>query len=146
MFNGGLAGSDPNEVAKHIYELKAIGIPPPKHIPTLYAVGAHLLTTDEHVQVHADKTGGEVEYALLWHDGEVYVTVGSDHTDFWLEQHSSPKAKNVCQNIIPSDVWRLRDVADHFGDLILESEVRVEGKWRLYQQEQAGMLSIGTEY
>lgn len=32
MFNGGLAGSDPNEVAKHIYELKAIGIPPPNRV------------------------------------------------------------------------------------------------------------------
>ena len=145
MFNGGLAGSDPNEVRKHVEELAAAGIPPSKHVPTLYAVGAHLLTSENRIQVHADKTGGEVEFVLIWHEGHIYVTVGSDHTDFWLEKHSSPKAKNVCQNVISSRAWRLRDVEEHFGQLILESEVRVDGKWRLYQRDQAGAL-LGPDY
>lgn len=130
---------------KHIEELAAVGIPPSKHIPTLYAVGAHLLTTDDHIQVHADKTGGEVEFVLIWHCGEIYVTVGSDHTDFWLEQYSSPKAKNVCQNVISPRVWCLHDIKEHFSQLILESEVRFDGKWRLYQREQAGAL-LGPGY
>jgi hypothetical protein len=135
MFNGGLAGSNPKEVEKHIEELAEIGIPPSKFIPTLYAVGAHLLTTDQHIQVHGDKTGGEVEYVLLWHEDDIYVTVGSDHTDLWLERHSSPKAKNVCQNIIPPVVWRYEDVRDHFDALELESFVRIDGEWRDYQRD-----------
>ena len=140
MFNGGLAGSNPEEVQKHIEELADLGIPPSKFIPTLYAVGSHLLTTDECIQVHGDKTGGEVEYVLLWHDGDIYVTVGSDQTDLWLEQHSSPKAKNVCQNVIPPLVWRYEDVSGHFDALELESFVRVDGEWRDYQRDKAGAL------
>jgi len=138
MFNGGLAGSNPDAVQKHIDELAEAGIPPSRFIPTIYAVGVHLLTTDELIQTHGDKTGGEVEYVLLWHDGTIYITVGSDHTDFWLEQHSSPKAKNVCQNIIPPMIWRYDDVAEHFGTLKIESDVHINGTWVSYQRDLAG--------
>lgn len=140
MFNGGLAGSDADEVEKHIKELAEIGIPPSKFIPTIYAVGSHLLTNSDLIQTHGDKTGGEVEYVLIWHEDEIFVTVGSDHTDFWLEQHSSPKAKNMCQNVIPPVAWRYEDVVDHFGALEMDSDVHIDGEWRAYQRDLAGSL------
>ena len=53
-----------------------MGVPAPQFIPTLFALGNHLLTTSDAIQVHGAKTSGEVEYVLLKHNDELFVTVG----------------------------------------------------------------------
>jgi len=142
VFNGSFAGRDSAEVAKHIEELKASGldIPQPKQIPSLYAIGCHLMTTDDRIQTHGDQHSGEIEYALLWHDGDILLSVGSDHSDLWLEQYSTPKSKNLCQNVMSPVCWRYADVAAHFGQLRLDCEVQVGGKWKAYQRDGVAAL------
>ncbi len=140
MFNAGLTGRNADDVRKHIEELLESGIPVSPHVPTLYGVSDHLLTTCQSIQVHGQETGGEVEYVLLWHAGEVYITVGSDHTDYGLERHSGPKAKNVCPNIIAPVAWRYEDIAPHFDELVIEADIRINGEWSPYQRDVAGSL------
>ena len=140
MFNAGWVGNDRAALQHHIDELAAIGVPPPAHVPTLFALGDYLLTTDGDIQVHGDQTSGEVEWVLLWRDGEILVTVGSDHTDRRLETHSLAKAKNMCQNVMAADVWPFEEVKDHFGDLELECTMVRDGKRELYQRAPAASI------
>lgn len=141
MFNAGWAGSDKAALQHHIDELGAVGVPAPKHVPTLFALGNHLLTASDAIQVHGEHTSGEVEYVLLWHEGEVLVTVGSDHTDRKLETHSLAKSKNLCHNVIAAEAWPYDEVRDHFGQLELTCHITRNGSRSLYQQGTcAGLL------
>lgn len=133
VFNAGWAGSDRAAVQHHIDELVAMGVPAPRHVPTLFALGNHMVTTSEAIQVHGDETSGEVEYVLLWYQGELLLTVGSDHSDRRLESHSIPKAKNICLNVMARDAWPYREVREHFGQLELSCHVVRGGVRSLYQ-------------
>jgi hypothetical protein len=145
VFNAGWAGSDRAAIQHHIDELAQMGVPAPRLIPTLFALGNHLLTTSDAIQVHGDKTSGEVEYVLLKHEDELYVTVGSDHTDRRLEAHSIPKAKNMCLNVMARDVWPYEEVKNHFARLKLTCWVLVDGKRSLYQKDVCSAL-LPPEY
>lgn len=140
MFNAGWVGRDKKALQHHIDELAKLGVPPPKHVPTLFALGNHLLTTADSIQVHGKDTSGEVEYVLLWHQGEILVGVGSDHTDRRLETHSIPKAKNLCLNVMASTVWPYAEVQGHFEKLVLESHVVRGGSRQLYQRDGCGAI------
>jgi len=145
LFNAGWAGRNQAAVQHHIDELAAVGVPTPKHVPTLFALGNFLLTTSDSIQVHGADTSGEVEYVLIWYKGEILVGVGSDHTDRRLEKHSLPKSKNLCLNVMAADVWPFDEVKEHFDDLRLECTVTREGNESLYQQDSLGAL-LGPDY
>jgi hypothetical protein len=87
-------------------------------------------------------TSGEVEYVLLLHQGEVFVGVGSDHTDRALERDNLVKSKQVCANVLSREVWRYQDVRPHWDDLELRSWVwaKAEGPEVLYQEARLGAI------
>lgn len=145
LFNAGWAGRDRAAVQHHIDELAAIGVKPPRHIPTLFALGNHLLTSQQVIQVHGEETSGEIEYVLFWYNGEIFVTAGSDHTDRRLEKHSIPKSKNLCLNVMAPVAWPYDEVKDHFDQLILDCTVSRDGSDRPYQNGTAEAL-IGPAY
>lgn len=145
LFNAGWAGRDRAAVQHHIDELAAIGVPPPKHVPTLFALGNHLLTSQKTIQVHGEETSGEIEYVLFRHGGENYITVGSDHTDRRLEIHSIPKSKNLCLNVMAPTAWPYDEVEDHFDQLILDCTVSRENIERPYQKDVTAAL-LGPAY
>ncbi len=145
MFNAGWAGSDRVAVQYHIDELQKIGVAPPQHIPTLFALGNHMLSCSSEIQVHGDRTSGETEYVLFLQDDELFVTVGSDHTDRKLEEHSIPKSKNLCLNVMASEAWPFEEVKDHFSQLVLECTVTCNGRERPYQKDQVAAL-LGPDY
>lgn len=145
MFNAGWAGSDRAALQHHIDELAELGVTPPTHIPTLFALGNHLLTTSREIQVHGDQTSGEVEYVLLWHNGEILVAPGSDHTDRRLETHSVPKSKNLCLNVMSTEVWPYSEVKVHFDRIRLTCQVTKNGVESLYQDDALSAL-LGPDY
>ncbi len=145
VFNAGWAGRDRDAVQHHIDELAAVGVPAPQHVPTLFALGNHLLTAADTIQVHGNDTSGEVEYVLFWHQGEIFVTVGSDHTDRRLEKHSIPKSKNLCLNVMADVAWPYTEVEKHFEQLILDCSVTRNGADSPYQHDVTGAL-LSPEY
>ncbi|RJQ65425.1 MAG: DUF2848 domain-containing protein [Desulfobacteraceae bacterium] len=140
QFNAGWVGRDRKALQHHIDELARLGVPAPKHIPTLFSLGNHLLATSESIQVHGEETSGEVEWVLLRHRGEMLIGVGSDHTDRKLEIHSVPKAKNMCLNVMAPSVWPYEEVKEHFDRLVLECTVEKDGETRLYQRDICGAI------
>lgn len=134
-FNGGWAGRDKAAVQAHIDELAAIGVPGPSRTPTLYTLANSLVSTADAMQVQHGKTSGEVEYVLLIAGpDDVYVTVGSDHTDRDLETINIEWSKQAYPNVFAPEVWSLKEVSGHWDQLVLRCWVTKDGKRDLYQE------------
>jgi hypothetical protein len=141
MTNAGYVGKNQEEVRRHIEELAAKGIPGPKSIPVLFPVVCHALTTDSAVEVYGSETSGEVEYVLcVVREDEVYVGLGSDHTDRHLEEVDIPRAKQICPNLMARTVWPLGEVERHWDDLLMSANVTKDGKDSRYQEGRLGLL------
>lgn len=141
MVNAGYVGKNQEEVRRHIAELAAKGIPGPAATPTLYPVVANVLTTTDEIEVYGDKSSGEVEYVLLVkRPGEVYVGLGSDHTDRFLEEVDIPRAKQICPNILSPVVWPLEEVTAHWDEIVMGSTVTCNGEACRYQEGALGLL------
>lgn len=130
----GWTGRNQEAVEKHIRELEAIGVKRPKSTPIFYRVSASLLTTDDMIDVLGENSSGEVEYVLHAIDGEIFVGVGSDHTDRKAETIGVSLSKQMCAKPVSRKAWRYDDVAPHWDALMLRSYVRVNGERRLYQE------------
>ena len=71
MINAGFTGRGPDEIQKHIDELRKHGITTSQEIPLLYPILPDNITTGNRIEILPDsKTSGEVEYVLLL-DGRV---------------------------------------------------------------------------
>lgn len=145
MVNAGYVGRNQAEVRRHIDELAQKGIPGPKTTPVLYPVIPRALVIDSEIEVYSGETSGEVEYVLLV-ENEVksYVGLGSDHTDRHLEEIDIPRSKQICPNVLSRKVWPLKEVADHWDDLVMRSKVMSSGREVLYQEGQLALI-LGPE-
>jgi hypothetical protein len=120
MINAGFTGRDQAEVRHHLDELSAKGIVVPDETPLIYPVIPATLTTEERIVVYGQQTSGEIEFVLfVKNENEIYVGIGSDHTDRKLEETDIPRAKQVCPNIVSPVVWDLQDVSAHWDDLVM---------------------------
>ena len=141
MVNAGYVGKNQEEVRRHIEELAAKGIPGPKSIPVLYPVVCSVLSLEPTIEVYGNETSGEVEYVLcIVTEDEVYVGLGSDHTDRHLEETDIPRAKQICPNLMGPTVWPLAEVESHWDDLLMNAHVVKDGKETLYQEGRLGLL------
>lgn len=126
IVNAGYTGRNQAAVQKHIDELREIGVPAPEKIPTYYPKAAALLTTDDGFDAVDEENTGEVEYVLLIDKDQIYVGVGSDHTDRALEKTNIPKAKQMCPNFISKHVWKYEDVKEQWDKMELRSWIGKE--------------------
>ncbi len=130
----GWTGRDPQAILHHISELEALGVPRPSATPLFYRVAANQLTQQEVIEVMGGATSGEVEPLVFSHQGCLYVSLASDHTDRRLETHSIALSKQICAKPVARTAWPLHEVAGHWDQLILRSWIREDGDLRLYQQ------------
>lgn len=132
----GYAGRSLEKTMEHIIELEKIGIPRPEEVPTLYPVRRNSLNQSGEIQVLGNESSGEAEIVLVFGDTEeeVYITVGSDHTDRSLETVDINKSKQICDKPIAKSAWKLSDVINQWDDLILTAQVQVNGEWLDYQR------------
>jgi hypothetical protein len=141
MVNAGFVGRNQGEVQKHVQELAAKGIPAPASTPTLYPVVCRALSMDASIETYGTKTSGEVEYVLLINnEQDIYVALGSDHTDRHLEESDIPRSKQICPNLISSTVWPLDEVQGHWDELVLKSQVVKDGQTIDYQEGQLELI------
>jgi len=135
MVNAGYTGRDSQKVKKHIEELGKEGIPPPESIPMIYEIISKLIYFDEEIEVIGNKTSGEAEFVLLCTGEDVFIGVGSDHTDRELEKVSIIKSKQICPNMMSRNVWNYEEVKEQWDEMILRGWVKDEnGEKCLYQE------------
>ena len=130
----GWTGRDPAAVEKHIRELERLGVKRPATTPIFYRVSAARLTTDGEIEVVGERSGGEVEFVLLQHDGRLWVGAGSDHTDREVETYGVTVSKQMCDKPVAPVFWAYDEVAPHWDRLMLRAHV-VEGGARVLYQE-----------
>jgi len=94
----GWTGRSREAVERHIAELAAIGVRPPRTIPCFYRLATSLLTSASDVEVVGDESTGEVEFVLLSAADGMYVGIGSDHTDRKVEPYGVTVSKQMCRN------------------------------------------------
>jgi Protein of unknown function (DUF2848) len=128
----GWTGRDAAALEAHIVELEVLGIARPKAVPMFYRVDAALLTCAPVVQVVGREASGEIESVLWKHQGELYVGIGSDHTDRKLEAYGITLSKQVCAKPVSAAVWPWLEVADHWDRMLLRS--RLPPTDEIYQQ------------
>jgi hypothetical protein len=138
----GWTGRDKAALEKHIKELEELGVKRPASTPIFYRVSAQRLTTADAIEVLGHTSSGEVEYVLLQHAGQLWVGVGSDHTDREVETYGITVSKQICEKPLAPVFWPVDEVAPHWDSLVLRSYILEDGKKTLYQEGKlAGMLS-----
>ncbi|GAG44702.1 unnamed protein product, partial [marine sediment metagenome] len=130
----GWAGRDIAAIEHHIEELAAIGVPRPTSVPLYYRIADNQLTQAEQVQAVGGDSSGEVETFVFAADGEMYVSIASDHTDRKLETVSVAMSKQVCVKPVATTAWRLADVAGYWDELVIRSYIVENGAEVLYQE------------
>ena len=136
----GWTGRDKASVEKHIAELAAIGVKPPRAVPMFYWIAASLLTTAREVEVVGENSSGEVEFVLISAPNALYVGVGSDHTDRKVEAYGVTVSKQMCPKPLGRELWPFDEIDSHWDRLILRSHVTRGGRRLLYQEGEVSRM------
>ncbi len=131
----GYAGRDRAAVEHHIDELAALGVPRPASIPLFMVFPPWLISQEPSIAVAGSESSGEAEIVLVVDRDEVFVTLGSDHTDRALEAVDIVASKGVCPKPVAPTGWPAAAVGERWGDLTLSS--RIDGGVA-YQDGSAG--------
>lgn len=141
----GYTGRDRSRVLEHIHELEKLGVAPPPQVPMVYVVSPDLLSTANWISVATERTSGEAEFYLMPSGDDVFVGVGSDHTDREHEAVDVAASKRMCPKVLSRGVWRYADIANHWDEIELASWVMVGEERLLYQRGTlADFLSFET--
>ena len=130
----GWTGRDRVALEKHIKELEELGVARPASTPIYYRVSASRITTDEVIETTGEASSGEVEFVLAQWGGEMWVGVGSDHTDRQVETYNVTVSKQMCEKPVAREFWRFADVAPHWDQIVMRSWIRENGERVLYQE------------
>lgn len=130
----GWAGRDVAAVEHHIQELAELGVPRPSSVPLFYRVAENQLTQAASIQALGGESSGEVEVLVFTVEGELYLSLTSDHTDRKLEATSVALAKQLCAKPVGTRAWRFADVAEGWDDLVIRSKIVENGVEVLYQE------------
>ncbi len=130
----GWTGRNREAMEAHVAELEEIGIARPKRMPEYYRNGLNLLTTDTSIEVVGDHSSGEIEFVLYIDKDEIFVGLGSDHTDREVEKTNVTVSKQVCPKPVSAAVWKYSDICDHWESLALRSHAVIDGQRALYQE------------
>lgn len=132
----GYTGRDQEAVRRHVEELAAHGVPAPERVPAFYRVSPDRVIAAERIHVLGPETSGEGEFLIFRWEGELWIGVGSDHTDRALERESVTKSKELCPKVVSPRAWRLAAVRDRWERVTLRSFA--DG--RAYQEGPAAAL------
>ncbi|MBT3790111.1 MAG: DUF2848 domain-containing protein [Alphaproteobacteria bacterium] len=130
----GWTGRDAVALQAHIDELAEMGIPGPQEVPMFYRTSAAHVTTANAIQVIGPDSSGEVETFILKTGGDLWLGVGSEHTDRKAETAGITLAKQLCEKPLANQLWPLEEVTDHLDQLILRAWMQEDGKRVLYQE------------
>lgn len=138
---GGYSAREAAERDRHVDELRRIGIEPPATVPAFWQVSPWLVTTASRIEVQGERTSGEIEFALIGHEGRTYLAVASDQTDREVERSSIPRSKQLCPKVLGETVVPIEDALERWDEIVIESEISGDGAtWHPYQRSALGAI------
>jgi|SRR6185312_15192090 len=137
IYNLGSATREKKSADAHQEEVADIGVKIAfdRPAPRIYPMDTPIVTTADRIGVLNDQTSGEVEIVLVVAD-DLYIGVGSDHTDRILEKTSILWSKQACANVTAPELWRFSEIEAHWDSCRLTMEY--DGK--PYQDVAAGVF------
>lgn len=136
----GYTGRNQDAVKRHIAELEREGIAPPPSVPTFFPKPAPGITLDEEIHVEGHQTSGEIEFVLFVDGPDLWVGLGSDHTDRELEKLDILKSKQVCPTPLSRTLWRYAEVRDQWDRIEMRCWSVKGGEKKLYQECALGTI------
>ena len=130
----GWTGRDRAALEKHIKELEELGVARPASTPIYYRVSAARITTSPVIETTGEASSGEVEFVLAQWGGDMWVGVGSDHTDRQVETYNVTVSKQMCEKPVAAEYWRYADVAPHWDQIVMRSWIQENGARVLYPE------------
>ncbi|MEQ6249001.1 DUF2848 domain-containing protein [Sulfitobacter sp. HNIBRBA3233] len=130
----GWTGRDKAAMEHHMAELEALGIKRPASTPVFYRNAVTRLVTTDLLQTPGAGSSGEVEYVLYNIDGEIWVGIGSDHTDREVEAYNITVSKQMCDKPVGTVLWRYDHLRAVWDDLAVESHATIDGDQVEYQR------------
>jgi hypothetical protein len=131
----GWIGRDNNALQAHIDELAEHGIPGPNRTPIFMNFWPHIITTSGAIDVVSGESSGEVEFVIIKEKDQMYISVGSDHTDRGFEKYSIPASKQLYEKVMAPLVWPYDEIKAHWDQIVLRSWITAKGKKNLYQED-----------
>ena len=119
----GYAGRDRAAVEAHIDELAELGVPRPASIPLYMTFPPWLISQEPSITVAGLHTSGEAELVVVVDGGDMFVTLGSDHTDRVLEAVDIVASKGICPKPVANTAWAASSIGDRWDDLTLRSSI-----------------------
>ncbi len=123
IYNLGSATREKKSADAHQEEVADIGVKIAfdRPAPRIYPMDTPIVTTADRIGVLNEQTSGEVEIVLVVSD-DLYIGVGSDHTDRILEKTSILWSKQACANVIAPELWRFSEIEAHWDKCRLTME------------------------
>lgn len=119
----GWTARDAAEVENHIRELEALGVKRPATVPIYYRVSVARLTLADAIEVAGTSSSGEAEVLLLQSHGQLWVGLGSDHTDREVEAYGITVSKQMCDKPFAPQFWPFSEIIPHWDELHLHSSL-----------------------
>ena len=103
----------------------------------------YLITNEQTIEVQGPQTSGEVEFVAVVHEGDVFISVGSDHNDrslveLWTAMlgkvYDTAKSKQMVPAVVAREAWLYDDVKGHWDDIVLRSYVTASRQRVPYQE------------
>lgn len=128
-----------------ISTLALAGNEPSADMPLYFPVSPYLLTNEDRIIVQGKHTAGEVEYVALKFENEIYMTVGSDHSDWMCESFSVAKSKQLCPKVIARQMILHRELRPHRDEIKLSSFIESGSRKAPYQSAYlADLMRLGS--
>lgn len=134
----GWVGRDKKAVQEHIDELGKLGVPAPTRTPTYMNLTAGIASTTDNMDVVGADSSGEVECVVFKDNDQLFIGVGSDHTDREFEKYGIPASKQMCPKIMAPVIWDYKEVKDHIDQIFLRSWMTRDGERMHYQEGTLG--------
>lgn len=114
-------------------------------VPHFFPLSPYLLTNKDKIVVQGRHTSGEVEYVALKFENEIYITVGSDHSDRHAESYSLHKSKQLCNKVMARHMILHRELRAYWSEIRLSSFVSSQDRKVLYQSALvADLMRLGS--
>ncbi len=134
------AARDMEMLRRQIDEYSKIGIKP-RSMPEVYLLQPYLVTTSNYIRRISDFHAGSVHYVILIkNEDEVYITVGSDHSDKEAERCNILAGKHMYPKVVARRAWPLEEVSKHFDELVMRSWILEGSAKTLYQEGKLKLL------
>src|SRR4051812_44595038 len=130
----GWTGRDEAALRHHIEELAAIGVPRPSAVPVFYRNAVSNIVQTGRLEVLGSDTSGEVEPVIVALADDLWVGLGSDHTDRKAETMGIALSKQLCGKVINNELWRFDEIAAHWDAIIIRAFATIGGERVLYQE------------